>query len=332
MSFTVANSGSAAGDGLIFIMGIMPRSGTHYLASLLCQHPGCTGSVLDEDCLFVYANKLKNYSTRLEQMWDQVNGPGHAGDPVLLRECLGEGLATYLKRLKQRSVQARAEQFQLSVGVTATGRRLVSKTPQVINLNLFFEFFPQASLLILIRDGRAVTESNALSFGLDPETCMRHWNRGARSILEFDRSPANRGRKYRIVRYEELHLQPVQQMRALLPFLDLDVTGYDFEHAEQLPVIGSSTFKRDAGKVRWVPVAKTVDFNPLARADGWDRAQHERFNWLAGDSAQALGYPLKTFPEARLKWRLWNQLMDLKWSWGIRPRSAASPSPAGTPV
>ncbi len=319
-----ASSATATSEGLIFIMGIMPRCGTHFLSSLLCQHSGCTGSVLDEDCLLVHAGRLRSYSLRLEQLWDRVNGPGHAGDPVLLRECLGDGLAMYLNRLKQRSRQARAQQFQLPLDHAADSRRLVTKTPQVINLNLFFELFPRASLLILIRDGRAVTESNALSFDIAPEAGMRTWDHAARTILEFDRSPANRGRSYRIVRYEDLHLQPVPQMRDLLAFLNLEAAGYDFARAENLPVIGSSTFKRDAGKVRWVPVAKTADFNPLARADGWSRAQHERFNWLAGASAQALGYPLKTFPDAPLKWRLWNRVMDLKWKCGLRRRGSSS--------
>lgn len=327
MQAAVSTPDSAVHTEPIFIMGIMPRCGTHFLASLLGLHPACTASALAEDCLLSHASKLVNYSVWLEQEWTRIMGAGHAGDPALLRQCLGEGLATFLTRLKQRSVEARAQQFQIPTAVTATARRLVSKTPQVLNLNLFFDFFPRASLLILIRDGPAVVESNARSFGIDPEAAMRTWNQGARTILAFDRDPASRGRKYRIMRYEELHRDPSLQMRELLPFLELDMASYDFARAEQVPVIGSSTFKRDGGKVRWVPVAKTADFNPLARADGWSRAQHERFNWLAGDSARALGYTLKTFPEEPEEWRLWNQAMDLEWERGRRLSEAFAQCP-----
>ena len=40
-------------------------------------------------------------------------------------------------------------------------RRVVTKTPRLENLDLYFDLFPQAPLLILVRDGRNVVASNA---------------------------------------------------------------------------------------------------------------------------------------------------------------------------
>ena len=98
-----------------------------------------------------------------------------------------------------------------------------------------------------------------------------------------------------IVRYEDLHTQTEAEMRKILSFLCLDVSKYDFQTALNLPVVGSSTFKRPAGKVQWIPVMKTEEFDPLARASDWTRAMHERFNWIAGINWNNWGIQRKRF-------------------------------------
>ena len=49
-------------DVPIFILGIMPRSGTHFLANLLCLHPDCTKSALPEDLLVSESALLRRYT------------------------------------------------------------------------------------------------------------------------------------------------------------------------------------------------------------------------------------------------------------------------------
>jgi hypothetical protein len=102
-------------------------------------------------------------------------------------------------------------------------------------------------------------------------------------------------------------------MRRILAFLGLSTETYSFESALNLPVVGSSTFKRPAGSVRWLPVKKTSDFDPLARASEWTRATHERFNWVAGKQLVRLGYTQTLYGRNNLPWTIWNKAMDLKW-------------------
>ena len=107
-------------------------------------------------------------------------------------------------------------------------------------------------------------------------------------------------------------------MRRILSHLDLDPLRYDFTAAGNVPVVGSSTFKRGAGPVHWLPVRKTDEFNPLARADHWNRKTHERFNWLAADCLKAFGYEPHTNSSNHLVWLVWNRLMDFRWSVIVR--------------
>jgi len=114
-----------------------------------------------------------------------------------------------------------------------------------------------------------------------------------------------------LVRFEDLYIRTEDEMRRILLFLGLNIESYDFPRALNLPVVGSSTFKRPPGKVQWTPVMKTADFDPLARANSWTRSQHERFNWIAGDQLEKLGYERKTFFGQNLIWRIRNQVKDL---------------------
>jgi hypothetical protein len=142
---------------------------------------------------------------------------------------------------------------------------------------------------------------------------MRIWARAARGIIDLQRQPPGARRRYHLVRYEDLHQHTEREVRAIFEFLDLDPAPYDFDAAARLPVVGSSSFKRGTGGVRWLPVAKTPDFDPLARAAGWGQALHERFDWLAGDSSRALGYGGPVFEGRRFWWGAWNRALDARW-------------------
>jgi hypothetical protein len=199
---------------------------------------------------------------------------------------------------------------------------LVTKSPSTNNLELFFRLFPDAELIILIRDGRSVVESAVRTFFRRFDKASRQWADRADSVLRFVGDDANRDRKYLLVKYEDLYGNSDEETRRILSFLRLDVARYSFEGARNLPVRGSSTLRREgaapttsaargvAPGIHWQPVPKSADFNPLARFSHWKRAQHERFNWIAGDYLTALGYEKKTYPSNRWFWVAWNYLHD----------------------
>lgn len=285
----------------IFLLGIHQRSGTNFLFNLLSLHPGCQPArVIMEDFLLSEAHLLRAYAERTYRRWNPRWRVGEqVGPPEALCRHLGDGLVAFLYS-------------QLETGYP---RRMLTKTPTVRNLDLFARFFPEADLVIIVRDGRSLIESGVRSFGWRYEQAMRAYVSGARAIERVRASAASP--RVRVIRYEDLHEDPEGQLRGLLPALGLDPSVYDFEAARRLPVSGSSDLRRNgAEEVHWKPVEKTEDFSPLRRWEGWSRSRHERYNWLAGREHTGLGYELRTYPGARLPWTLRNRLLDA--GWGLR--------------
>lgn len=311
----------------IFIMGVMPRSGTHFLSNLICLHPDCGKSAFDEDYLLAYADYLAKYANGLQNQWQLLNDVKDFQTKDLLMECLGNALISFLQQTRKKALETRAHKFNFDLPNESYDKRIVAKTPYVDNLNKFFKLFPKAHLLILIRDGRAVVESSVKSFQTNDELTTREWALSVDRILKFVDDHENKNHNYLIVRYEDLFLETEFNMRKVLDFLELDANSYDFQAASNVPVIGSSTYKRDESKgVNWDRVKKTEEFNPLARAVNWNRAKHERFNWLASKALKAFGYEPKIYSNNRLFWSFLNVLLDLKWSvkiWLLRIKKAS---------
>lgn len=296
--------------GIIFILGIMPRSGTHFLWNLLCQHPDCDKSAIPEDGLVSKADLLTRYVNRNYQVWKSEGDLPDIPVKPLLTESLGEGLLLFLRRARKELDQLNKEQ------PPKNAQWLVAKFPRVTNIDKFFHLFPRQKLLILVRDGRALVESLHTSFRYGREAATRDWVEAARHIKAFEQTWKDSD-QYLVVHYEALHTNTEQEMRKILAFLQLDPDKYDFRAALDLPVVGSSVFKRGEGPVHWEPVSKTDAFNPLARAAGWTRRRHERFNWLAKDTLLYFGYQPQEFAGNRWLWVLWNRLLDVKQEAGI---------------
>jgi hypothetical protein len=169
-------------------------------------------------------------------------------------------------------------------------RRLVTKSPSVTHLERFFTFFPQARLLILVRDGRSVTQSAMDTFGWHFERASRTWSDAAATVHRFRHAESSRAGRWRVVRYEDLLDDSERQLRAIFDFLDLDAALYDFDAARTLPVRGSSAFGRTGNHVHWDAVPKDASFAPKERWRSWSAARLERFDWLAGEQLVHFGY------------------------------------------
>ena len=281
----------------IFILGILPRCGTNFLSDLLCEHPDCGAPApIWEDFLVAHADLLDRYVSTVCGRWNPRWGADEAARSRLASH-LGSGLVSFL-----------AEHTET--------KRVVTKTPLVDNLSQFFKLFPDAYLLILVRDGRAVVESGVKTFGWYRDSAIHKWADAARTVLEFD--AAHKGsaeeKRYRIVRYEDLWTHLEEELRAILKFLDLDVEAYDFRAATSLPVRGSSTLgQRGTDAVHWEPVEKTSEFDPMSRFRHWGRAKHERFRWVAGRYLEHFGYEEIRFARNHWLWSLWNVILDIGW-------------------
>src|SRR5262249_23580251 len=132
-----------------------------------------------------------------------------------LAEHIGKGLASFL------SVQLDRRK-RTSGKATDAGRRLrlVTKTPSVKNLSLFFSLFPNSKLLILVRDGRSVVESAVRTFDRPYGHAAQEWADSAQIIQEFGKNHPEK--QFLLVRYEDLYKNVEKELRRIFEFLQLD--------------------------------------------------------------------------------------------------------------
>jgi len=286
---------TGAGEKLIFILGILPRCGTNFLSNLLLLHPDCEPpDPVWEDYLLAHSNLLQQYSDSVSGHWD--TDWGITGDErKQLEVSLGEGLASFLcQRCK--------------------GTRVVSKTPRVDELGSFFRFFPAAKLLILVRDGRSVIESGVRTFGWRREPALHSLADAAATISNFQQSASPYRDSYRVIRYEDLWRDTETELRRLFSFLELDPEFCDFEQARLLPVRGSSELATASKQeLHWDPVEKAAEFDPISRFADWSNARHFRYNHVAGQAMQELGYECKDVKNPGGMFQLQGMFLDAAW-------------------
>lgn len=304
---------SKASPKPIFILGIMPRCGTNFLHNLVLLHPDCELAHPGEDFFLAHADLLVNYAETVYKNWnpkwrdeiDQVLG-SHA-----LCRFLGDGLISYLETLRKRKSTKLANEIRNSNnGCTRTLRMFATVTPSVNNLEFFLKIFPEAHLLILVRDGRSVVESGVKSFGWDYQHAMRRWALAARTVLSFDNEMKGKNENYLVIRYEDLYNDTSSEMAKILTFLGLDPSRYSFEKAANMSISGSSELKSTGHDIHWKLVDKPRNFNPLSRWQSWSRSKHERFNRIAGYYLEEFGYAKQEYNRYQFIWSAWNIILD----------------------
>jgi len=280
-----------------FLMGITRRSGTSYLYHLLELHPDCSVGQISEDFLLSHADLLVEYAEKTPELWWKHVQEGDNKYRKMLLKSIGDGLISFL--------WATAE--------NPDKKRLLAKSPSVKNIDCFFELFPEAKLLILIRDGRDVAESHVRTAGGTYENAIQEWAKGARSIMNFDKQFRNLQGQYLFVKYENVFANTRNELIRIFNFLGLSSAAYDFDKAEHLPVYGSSEFRGSRKEVHWNPVAKTPDFKPVLRWHNWPQSRRDRFRWIAEKYLDFFGYekvrPGQRFGGLNLK----NRVLDMVW-------------------
>ncbi len=255
----------------VFIIGQMQRTGTNYLSDLVTAHPdACSFAPVMEDHLLERASLLKGYAEVVARSWTAGwNVPDH--EQARLTTSLVRGLSDF--------VAGRDE-----------SRHVVTKMPTSEGLDMGEYLLGSATLLVLVRDGRDVSESIHRSFDWSYERAMRTWARSASQVAAFHAVSSGIA-NYRLVRYEDLVERPHDAVSEILTTCGLDPSTYDFSAIDRMPVRGSSTLRSDGESVHWGAQHRGDEFAPLDRAGSWDEALHERFSVLAGAASRSLGYP-----------------------------------------
>lgn len=304
--------------GPIFVLGVMQRSGTNYLNNLLLLHPNTRPpGIVWEDFHLAHAERLMQYVEENEKHWSdewRESLDAKLGSESLLKH-IGSGIIEFMKAQSSSA----AESGDGSAGEVDPSLRMVSATPSVRNIDLFFRLFPEATPIIVVRNGAALVESGVRSFHWDYEEAMRMWARSARQILNFFADPLNQERAL-LVRYVDLVNQIRPSMERVLDFVGLDKNAYDFHAAENMVVMGSSDVKGKDGALHWNALEKPADFNPLDRAKEWGPQLWSRFAWIASEEMHALGFVMEKAPRRPL----WNRLLDRIYGFEakLRPRFA----------
>lgn len=243
----------------------MQRSGTNFVHDLLALHPDVSSpSVAYEDHLFADADLLLRFAELTTSRW---RGHGGADDPTadLVRQ-LGQGLVG-------------------PFAAQATEPFFVTKMPSMDGIEHAASLFPDAPIIVVVRDGRAVVESATTTFSEPFDREAARWADGARAVIDLEAS----GRpEVMVVRYEDLLADLETELRRVLEHIGLDPETYPFDRAEALPVRGSSQLVEQGG-VHWSPVDRD-SVNPEDRGRSMSTAHRRSFDRIAGAELEQLGY------------------------------------------
>ncbi|MCS4155852.1 hypothetical protein GGQ03_003157 [Salinibacter ruber] len=194
---------------------------------------------------------------------------------------IGEGLLKFLRS------QAITENGQTAEENTST---VVTKTPHPKNVGLFDRLFHDSFLILLIRDGRAVTESRMRTFEESFDEAVQAWRRGAREVIRFVEEHGWTSDWHRVLKYETVFKDPEEELRQIYDDVGMNFSSYPSSYLEEIAVVGSSTYGEDGEGVTWEEKQDDGSFNPLNRFQDWEKEKHERFEWLAGEEFRNLGY------------------------------------------
>ena len=268
---------------VVYIVAPTQRSGTNFLSYLMNLHDDLAfpqgPDLPDEHFFFSYSLSLRTYCEKTVATWAKWSEGGEASlqqHTKQLMGYLGDGLLAYMRQF------------------VTPGQRLLLKTPDAGNLNDVLHLFPQAKLLLLVRDGRDTVHSFTESWGgevMFRKMCQR-WAQRAREVSQFMEQAERSGRSdaYLLLRYDQLHADAEPQMRRILDFLGLDPERYDWAGLVNAPVLGSSTFRGNQEGINWQPVEKDESFRPTDKWKSWSKRKRRIFKKHAGQSLAELGF------------------------------------------
>ena len=232
---------------LLLVVG-SGRSGTTWLHTMVCSHPGIGGTEQGETSIF----------RLMQPIWTE--GPP---DPHLLAALRRFSDETLIDALSAPDVQFVCE-----------------KTPaHVWSLPFIRQLYPEARFLHIVRDGRDVAISlQAMDHGIDDlATAGRQW---AAAVTAVETGLTGAESQVRTVRYEQLAADPVSEVRGIWEWLGLSRDGRADEVLAQRTKVQVTPIasRRAPGSQRWRDLAD-ADLDALVHACG---PTLQRWGYLAG--------------------------------------------------
>ena len=155
----------------IILLSVCPRSGSNYLEALLSLHLQCRKSRLPEDFFLANSETLLNFCRSVAESWDDW-WLQHLGGTSRLEMHIGTALLRF------------ADPGPEEEG-PVSDCRLMLRSPTTEGIAAATTLFPNAHVVVLVRDGPATVESGRRSFGWPYEEAMLAWRHSVRRILTF---------------------------------------------------------------------------------------------------------------------------------------------------
>lgn len=270
-------------DRPIFVVG-HPRSGTTLLASMLGRHPDIVSTPESLYLNIVRFRVAPALSKGPEAVLKVIeNSPMRF--MILDRDALLSALTMRNKLTEETVFQTVLECFRAADGKP----RLLEKTPlHLRGMDDLFEWFPDARIVWIMRDGRACIASLikvpwAVS---DPVVLARQWVRNI-SLGEMLRS--ERPDQVHMVHYEDLIRDAKTVMEPVLEFLGVEAADEIFEHDREVRTVKPT-------ETRWKEnVGRPLMSN---RAEAWrtdlDPKVIAQLDMIMGDVLKDYGYERAT--------------------------------------
>jgi protein-tyrosine sulfotransferase len=260
----------------IFVNGVMPRSGTNFIANALALHPA------------IAAFPRRMYEFPLLEI-----GPG-------ARALRHEWLAHYPENgslVETHELFAYlASGWLADLQTEAPDRHLLFKNPHVRQLGLFRAALPNDRLVLCLRDGRDVVASTLASFQHHSRftrksfgQLVHEWRLATEAALAFAAGGPREHPHITVVRFEDMIVDQAAETRRLLGAIGLDADAYPFDRLAELPVFGSSTAQA-TGQWRWQRRTRDAAFKPVGRFADWSERRKRAFDNLAGETLRRAGY------------------------------------------
>lgn len=265
---------------LVYLVAPLQRSGHNYISNLLLKHeqlqfPSGT-NLPGEQNIMQHAGHLMEYASKTvagQKGWEHKTQEQVKLQSAILLRVLGHSLIEYYAKF-----------------IPANSTYILLKDPATIGIENFSSVFPEAKLICLLRDGRDVVQSLIKTFkNFDFEQGCKLWSEGTNRMLNLPEEDL--GKRFLLIRYENVFSNPTAEMKAVLAFLNLNESEYAFDKIDEMPIFGSSTNSvNERGEVDWSITNNRKDFKPVGKWQQWSAAQKNIFKKIAGETLIRAGY------------------------------------------